>query len=53
MKLSIKHLLYYRWKGPSVGMRIKMQRHCYSVIIPIPQWFSDLLIYITDIFRGK
>ncbi len=50
IRWDIKHLLHYRWEGPSIGARIRFGRHVdrclvYGVIIPILQWFSDLLIY--------
>jgi hypothetical protein len=49
IQLKIMHLLHYHWEGPSIGARIRFGRHCdhmkvYGVIIPIPQWYSDLLI---------
>ena len=53
MKLDIMHLLHYRWKGPSIGVRIKIYRWRYGVIIPIPQWFSSLLIRLQNLYKVK
>ncbi len=49
---KIMHLPVYRWAGPSIGARIRFGRHydhmkVYGIIIPIPQWFSDLLIFFS------
>lgn len=49
MKCTIKHLLNYLWQGPSIGVRVKgFRQDVYNcdvgVIIPIPQWFSNLLL---------
>jgi hypothetical protein len=46
MKIEIKYLPCYRWKGYSIGIRIIIQKKIYSIVIPIPQWFFDCLIYI-------
>jgi hypothetical protein len=59
MKMIIQHLLYYRKNDrPAVGIRVKAFRNeCYNldvgVIIPIPQWYSDLLIYFTKNRKEK
>ena len=53
MKVIIKHLLHYRREGPSIGIRIKSRLFSQGVIIPIPQWFSSLLIYIQNLYKKK
>jgi hypothetical protein len=52
MQFKIMHLLHYRWEGPSFGVRIRFGRHydscrVYGAIIPIPQWFSDFLKFLS------
>lgn len=48
MKLIIKHLLHYRWEGPSIGIRLKSCKWNYGVIIPISQKLSNLLIWVQN-----
>jgi hypothetical protein len=48
MKFNIQHLLTYLETGPCIGMQMKaFRRDRYNllaaVIIPIPQWVSNLL----------
>jgi hypothetical protein len=53
MKLSIKHLLLYRWEGPSIGIRVKTSLQTYGAIIPIPVFLSNLLIYLKRHKKGN
>jgi hypothetical protein len=55
MTLTIKHLLHYRWNGPSIGIRMVSGKfspltglgEVHVVIIPIPKWFSTFLIFLS------
>jgi hypothetical protein len=51
MKVIVKHLLHYRWEGPSIGIRIKSRWVDRGIIIPIPQWFSSLLISLQNLYK--